>query len=77
MRWKFPSAEVSKSSCITIEETVKKSMQSYLDVLDEELKVQPGYKPMERKPQEIRRLTSKTDPDCGFIHQNKKNGLGI
>jgi transposase len=71
----FLPAEVSKSSCITIEETVKKSMQSYLDILDKELAAQPGYKPIERKPQEIRRLTSKTDPDCGFIHQSKKNGL--
>jgi transposase len=72
----FLPAEVSKSSCITVEANVKKSMQSYLDILDEELAAQPGYKPIERKTQEVRRLTSKTDLDCGFIHHGKKNGLG-
>jgi len=45
----FLPAEVSKSSCITVEANVKKSMQSYLDILDEELAAQPGYKPIERQ----------------------------
>lgn len=72
----FLPAEVSRNSHTTIETTIRKSMQSYLDVLDEELATQPGYKSIEDQTQVINRLTSKTDPDCGFMHKGKKNGMG-
>lgn len=51
-------------------------MQSYLDILDEELVTQPGYKFVEDQPRVIKRLTSKTDPECGFMNKGKRNGMG-
>ncbi|MEQ8199786.1 MAG: IS1182 family transposase [Syntrophomonadaceae bacterium] len=72
----FLPAEVSRSSHTTIETTIRKSMQSYLDVLDEELAAQPGYKLVGEQSVVIDRATSKTDPDCGFMHKGKKSGMG-
>lgn len=55
---------------------VEQSMQSYLDVLDEELTKQPGFKKPPVKVMKKRNTTSTTDPDCGSIHHGTKRGIG-
>jgi len=47
-----------------------------MDALDTELSALPGYqKPIEKTEEKVL-LKSKTDPDCGYIHQERKKGLG-
>lgn len=56
--------------------SVEKSVVSYLDDLDAELKMTAGY--TEPKPviEEKLQLKSSTDIDCGYNHQERKKGLG-
>lgn len=72
----FLPAEVSERSCISVERAIEKSMQSYLDALDQELAMQPGYKPVDAHTETVSKQTSCTDPDCGMMHKGKKSGLG-
>lgn len=69
-------ASVSRSSWTDIKETVKKSMQSYLDVLDGELAKEPGFHAPPSKEVPKTRTTSTTDPECGYIHHGTKRGIG-
>lgn len=63
----FIPSNVSRSSWVDMEQTVAKSMQSYLEVLDEELARQPGFKrPPDREVLQ-KRTTSHTDMDAGYI----------
>ena len=72
----FIPSNVSRESWTVVERTVTKSMQSYLDILDEELATQPGFKkPPERRVPE-KHGTSTTDRDSGYINQGKKKGIG-
>jgi hypothetical protein len=48
----------------------------YLDALDEELRKTEGYVPPYPTITEKKELKSKTDPDCGYINQEIKKGLG-
>ncbi len=72
----FLPSEVAAQSGMIIEQTVQKSMQSYLDELDKELAMQPGYKAVQPGSTVISKHTSKTDPECGYIRKRKKAGLG-
>lgn len=69
-------ASVSRGSWIDVEIEVQKSMQSYLDALDEELSNQPGFKKPPAKTVKKRRTTSQTDPDSGYINHGSKRGVG-
>ncbi len=69
-------ANVSSYSQVKLQETVKRGMQSYLSILDQELEKEPGFRKVEERTQSIHRTTSQTDPDCGQIHHGKKSGLG-
>ena len=69
-------ASVSRGSWIDVEIEVQKSMQSYLDALDEELSNQPGFKKPPAKKVKKRRTTSQTDPDSGYINHGSKRGVG-
>lgn len=69
-------SNVSRNSWVDIELEVEKSMQSYLDRLDEELAEQPGFK---KPPAQIVKKSytiSTTDPDCGYINHGNKCGIG-
>ena len=69
-------ANISRDSWVDVEIEVERSMQSYLDCLDEELAEQPGFKSPPAKTVKKRRTTSATDPDCGYINQGNKRGVG-
>ena len=69
-------ASVSRGSWIDVEIEVQKSMQSYLDALDEELSNQLGFKKPPAKTVKKRRTTSQTDPDSGYINHGSKRGVG-
>lgn len=69
-------ANVSRESWVDVEIEVEQSMQSYLDVLDEELAKQPGFKKPPVKVMKKRNTTSTTHPDCGYIHHGTKRGVG-
>lgn len=73
----FIPSNVSRSSWTELEQSVTKTMQSYLDVLDDELAAQPGFK----KPPEMavtqKQITSTTDVDSGYICQPSKKRNGI
>ena len=69
-------ANVSRDSWVDVEVEVERSMQSYLDSLDEELSNQPGFKKPPTKIVKQCRTTSKTDPDSGYINHGSKRGIG-
>ena len=72
----FIPANVSWQSRVEITKLVEKSTVDYLDALEEELKKTQGYIPAQPVITEKKELKSKTDPDCGYIHQDMKKGLG-
>jgi transposase len=72
----FIPANVSWQSRVEITRFVEKSTVDYLDALDEELKKTEGYVPPYPTITEKKELKSITDPDCGYIHQDIKKGLG-
>ena len=47
-----------------------------MEELEAELSSIPGYKEPENVKKENGSLKSRTDPECGYIHQARKNGLG-
>ena len=54
---------------------VEKSTVDYLEALDKELKNTIGYIPPSPTV-EKKELKSTTYPECGYIHQGIKKGLG-
>jgi len=72
----FIPANISWESRVEVTKLVEKSTVDYLDALDEELKSIKGY--VEAPPiiLEKKELKSTTDPECGYIHQDLKKGLG-
>lgn len=68
-------ANVSRDSWVDVEVEVERSMQSYLDSLDEELSNQPGFKKPPTKIVKKCRTTSKTEPDSGYINHGSKRGI--
>lgn len=72
----FLPANISAQSSVEVIETIQQSSIHYLDELEEEMSGLPGYQPP--RPREIQKriLKSRTDPDCGYINQKNKKGLG-
>ena len=72
----FIPANVSWGSKMEVNRVIEKSTVEYLETLDEELKKTEGY--VEASPVFVgkKELKSATDTDCGYIHQDKKKGLG-
>ena len=47
-----------------------------MEELETELSSIPGYKEPENVKKEKESLKSRTDPECGYIHQARKKELG-
>ena len=67
---------MSGDSKIEVTQTILKSTVHYLDELDKELAEQRRYHDPEPTEKEVTVLKSETDPECGYIHQERKKGLG-
>ena len=72
----FLPSNVSWESRYDAVETVNRSTIKYLEELDEELSSMPGYTKPENEEVQKECLKSHTDPECGYIHQARKKGLG-
>ncbi|MBD5530469.1 MAG: transposase [Lachnospiraceae bacterium] len=72
----FLPSNVSWESRYDTVETVKRSTIKYMDELENELSSMPGYVMPESVETEKKSLKSHTDPECGYIHQARKKGLG-
>lgn len=72
----FIPSFVSRSSWVDIETEVERTMHSYLDCLDEELAAQPGFKDPPPRKIQMKRTTSTTDTEAGYIHHGAKRGVG-
>jgi len=72
----FIPANVSWESRVEVIKLVEKTTVEYLDALDEELKTIKGYVEAAPVVVEKKELKSVTDPECGYIHQDLKKGLG-
>jgi transposase len=72
----FIPGNVSANSKIETATVVSQSTVKYMEALDKELSELPGYR--EPVTTEINKMLvkSKTDPDCGYIHQERKKGIG-
>ena len=72
----FIPGNVAKTSKTDTTSVISKSTVKYLDALDEELSDLPGYREPVVTEVEKTIVKSRTDPDCGYIHQKRKKGLG-
>ena len=72
----FIPGNVAWESRIEIPTIVEHSTVKYLELLDNELSQQPGYREPETTTEEKIVLKSKTDKECGYINQERKKGLG-
>lgn len=72
----FLPSNVSWESRYEVDETVRRSTVKYMEELEEELSAMPGYKSSEDIKENKKTLKSRTDPECGYIHQAHKKGLG-
>lgn len=72
----FLPSNVSWESRYEAVETVQRSTVKYMEELEAELSFMPGYKEPENVKKEKESLKSRTDPECGYIHQARKKGLG-
>jgi transposase len=72
----FIPGNVSDSSIYKITEEVEKSAVRYLDALDDELRKEPGYTELVTVMKEKTAWKSITDPDCGYIDHEHKQGMG-
>lgn len=72
----FLPINVSAKSLIDQEMIIRKEMQSYLDLLDQELQMEPGFKAHEPKEQVKTGRISRTDPEARWIARGDKTGLG-
>lgn len=72
----FLPSNVSWESRYDTVETVKRSTIKYMDELENERSSMPGYVMPESVETEKKCLKSHTDPECGYIHQARKKGLG-
>lgn len=72
----FLPSNVSWGSRYESTEAVERSTIQYMEELDSELSAMPGYKEPENEKIIKTCLKSRTDPDCGYIHQKRKKGLG-
>ena len=71
----FLPSNVSWASRYETVETIQRSTIKYMEELETELSSMPGY----NKPENVetkKSLKSSTGPECGYIHQARKKGLG-
>lgn len=68
----FLPINVSAKSLIDQEMIIRKEMQSYLDLLDQELQMEPGFKAHEPKEQVKTGRISRTDPEARWIARGDK-----
>lgn len=72
----FLPSNVSWDSRYEAVETMNRSTIKYMEELEVELSSMPGYKKPENVETEKEALKSRTDPECGYINQARKKGLG-
>ena len=72
----FLPSNVSWDSRYEAVETVNRSTVKYMAELEEELASMPGYRKPENEETQKESLKTRTDPECGYIHQARKRGLG-
>lgn len=72
----FIPSNVAGYSLVELVQEVEKSTVHYLDALDDELRNEAGYKEPVTVALEKKVLKSSTDPECGYIDQERKKGLG-
>ena len=72
----FLPSNVSWNSRYEAVETINRSTIKYMEELEAELSSMTGYKKPEEAVAEKKSLKSRTDPECGYIHQARKKGLG-
>ncbi|MDR1134390.1 MAG: transposase, partial [Synergistaceae bacterium] len=72
----FIPANVAKGSLLELTQEIEMNAVNYLDALDAEIRQEPGYKEPVPVVEEKKVLKSATDPDCGYIDQERKKGLG-
>lgn len=72
----FLPSNVSWESRYEAVETIERSTIKYMEELEAELSAMPGYVTPEKVATEKKCLKSRTDPECGYIHQARKKGLG-
>ncbi len=72
----FLPSNVSWESRYETAETIQRSTVKYMEELETELSSMPGYNKPENVETEKESLKSSTDPECGYIHQARKKGLG-
>lgn len=72
----FLPSNVSWDSRYEAVETINRSTIKYMEELEAELSSMPGYKKAENVETEKDSLKSRTDLECGYIHQARKKGLG-
>ncbi|BDZ83145.1 hypothetical protein Lac2_12790 [Claveliimonas bilis] len=70
----FLPSNVSWDSRYEAVETVQRPTVKYMEELEAELSSMPGYKEPENVKKEKESLKSRTDSECGYIHQNRKKG---
>lgn len=72
----FLPSNVSWASRYETVEAIQRSTIKYMEELETGLSSMPGYKKPENVETEKESLKSSTDPECGYIHQARKKGLG-
>lgn len=72
----FLPSNVSWDSRYEAVGTIQRSTIKYMEEPETELSSMPGYKKPESVEVEKESLKSCTDPECGYIHQGRKKGLG-
>ena len=72
----FIPANVAWDSRYEVTETIQKSTVDYLDILKKELENTSGYKKPPMVIEEKKLLKSHTDPDCCYVNQPRKKGMG-
>lgn len=72
----FIPANVASYSVVELTQAVEQSTVRYMDALDDELRCEPGYREPVPTIKEKTVIESTTDPDCGYINQERKKGYG-
>ena len=72
----FLPSNVSWNSRYEAANVIERSTIKYMEELESELSSLPGYVESETIELEKESIKSHTDLDCGYIHQDRKKGLG-
>lgn len=72
----FIPGNVASQSKTEVNTVIEKSTVHYLDCLDDELRKMEGFTEVKPVIVEKTEVKSSTDPECGYINQERKKGLG-